>query len=190
MSNSDSTVPHGYCHCGCGQQTKLATQTRRSKGHVKGEPMQYLLGHGARYARRMEPEPLDQRIKRLVSIDDNGCWVWQGHMKPNGYGSIKTKGRFKLTHRVSYETFVGLIPDGLEIDHLCRNRRCCNPAHLEPVTHAENKQRWARLITHCPQGHEYTAENTIRSARGRSCRECARQRDRLRTQRRRNEQLD
>lgn len=71
------------------------------------------------------------------------CWLWCAWSTPAGYGMIKIAGRTAQAHRVSYELHVGPIPEGHEIDHLCRNRGCVNPAHLEPVTHAENQRRSA-----------------------------------------------
>jgi len=97
----------------------------------------------------------------------------------------------RSAHRLSYETEIGPIPEGLELDHLCRVRSCVNPLHLEPVTHQENVRRgeganfW-RNKTHCPQGHEYTEENTGISNRNnekcRYCRECKREKNRQRRQ--------
>jgi hypothetical protein len=96
-----------------------------------------------------------------------------------GYGAFMVGGRNVRVHRWAYETLVGPIPDGLVIDHLCRVRNCVNPDHLEPVTHRENIRRgeagaWNRVKTHCPQGHEYTPENTRYSGTTRNCRECQR----------------
>ena len=99
------------------------------------------------------------------AIDENGCWVWQRHINA-GYAFSHFRGfTTRLAHRVSYEVFVGPIPDGLQLDHLCRNPRCVNPQHLEPVTQGENVKRgragWHNKIkTHCVNGHEFTPENT------------------------------
>jgi len=89
---------------------------------------------------------IDRLLERIV-IDDAGCWLWLGALKANGYGQITTGSKRdgsqtkRYTHRVAYEHFRGPIAEGLTIDHLCRVRRCANPWHLEPVTHAENCAR-------------------------------------------------
>lgn len=118
-----------------------------------------------------------ERLDASTVRHPGGCWIWTGTLYSNGYGSIYVDGRVSLTHRVSYEIRVSKVPEGLEIDHLCRVRSCLNPEHLEPVTHAENMRRAMR--THCVNGHEFTAENTYRPADGkRYCRTCRRQRNR------------
>ena len=102
------------------------------------------------------------------------CWRWVRSTNQYGYGQTKMWDKNRLAHRVAYELWVGPIPDGLELDHLCSNRRCCNPAHLEPVTQAENVRRAAARVTHCPQGHAYDEANTYHNGTGRSCKECRR----------------
>lgn len=114
------------------------------------------------------------------------CWEWTAGKTKQGYGGFHpTKARMVLAHRYAYELLIGPIPAGLVIDHLCRNRVCVNPAHLEPVTTGENTRRgfsvstWNRIKTKCPADHPYSAENTYVSPKGsRICRACARDRDR------------
>lgn len=117
----------------------------------------------------------EERFWAKVEKTDT-CWLWTGTL---GFGLY---GRFNLTgggtvaaHRQSYEWAKGPIPDGLELDHLCRVRNCVNPDHLEAVTHAENMRR-ARAATakdYCYRGHEFTPENTLIDRDGwRRCREC------------------
>lgn len=114
-----------------------------------------------------------------------GCWTWLGTMHPDGYGRFWAEGRQHWAHRWAYELEVGPIPSGLVIDHLCRNRACVNPEHLEPVTNIENVLRGesasarAARREKCIRGHRYDEENTYIDSRGvRSCRSCRRERDR------------
>jgi len=114
-------------------------------------------------------------MARIVRVD--GCWLWTGYINPNGYAMF---GR-RWAHRVAYEFFVGPIPEGLELDHLCRVPACVNPAHLEAVTHRENMRRApATNRTVCPGGHPYDESNThITKAGKRHCRACDRDRHRV-----------
>lgn len=134
-------------------------------------------------------KPVLERFLSKINVVDSGCWEWQG-CESRGYGQFWYNKKLKATHQISYELFKGNIPKGLELDHLCRNKRCCNPDHLEAVTHKENTQRGLvgfvsglkqRAKTHCPQGHEYNEENThIRPNGDRQCRVCEKIRGRIR----------
>ena len=109
----------------------------------------------------------------------DGCWLWTGCLQSEGYGQVRLWGRALYTHRVSYELANGPIPVGLHIDHLCRVRRCLNPAHLEAVTHAENVRR--AMASHCKLGHPFSV-TLRRFPNGKShCVECQRIRDARRT---------
>lgn len=135
---------------------------------------------------------LPARFWAKVNLNDSGCWEWTAYLA-QGYGHfrINQPRSTPLTHRLAYETLVGPVPHGLDLDHLCRNRACCNPEHLEPVSRRVNLLRgetfpaWNAIKTHCPEGHPYDGDNLIirekkdgRSSR--ECRECRRAFDRKR----------
>lgn len=125
-----------------------------------------------------------------IEQDENGCWRWQGSLKSNGYASFYAGGgrgtNKTYAHRFAYELLIGPIPDGLDIDHLCRVRDCSNPGHLEAVTHRENMLRGDTFAakharkTHCHQGHPFDEVNTywFLDGSGRGCRTCRNARSR------------
>lgn len=127
----------------------------------------------------MRPDRFWARFWGKVDKQPNGCWVWTGCIIRNGYGQC----RQAYVHRMAWEQIRGPIPPGLQLDHLCRNRACCNPDHLEPVTNRENVVRGfgptainARK-TECKRGHAYTEENTYHYRDGRrDCRVCMKMR--------------
>lgn len=123
-------------------------------------------------------ETHQRRFLGNITVGD-GCWEWQGARTGVGYGALNVGGKAKSAHRLAYEWFVGPIPEGLLIDHLCRVRHCVRPDHLEAVTFDENVRRGLAGVlrtpaTHCKRGHEFTPENTLINRRGfRSCKTCA-----------------
>ncbi len=123
-----------------------------------------------------------EQFAAKVSPQPDGCWKWLGNHDSDGYGRFwlglpgqKTIG----AHRFAYLSIKGEIPEGLVLDHLCRNVGCVNPDHVEPVTVGENQRRGLNvaLKTHCKQGHPYTQENTVIRHTGRrwclTCRKAA-----------------
>ena len=153
-------------HCACGCQTPLRRPARNQT--------RFITGHYLR------PSP-EQRLKNF-SINKNNCWIWNGYRRGR-YGSIFAYGKNHPVHRFSYEMFVGKIPDGLTLDHLCREPFCINPNHLEPVTMRENILRGTSIVainsqkTHCLRGHFFSQENTyIKRGGQRLCRTCHRAR--------------
>lgn len=142
----------------------------------------------------LEPTPLlylERIDARYDKPSEDECWIWTGYSSPAGYGSanagyVNGKQKKIRTHRAMYELYVGQIPLDLTIDHLCRNRACGNPKHLRILTISENcSDNGQARRTHCPQGHEYTDENTYygKQANGwsnRQCRACQREKIRRR----------
>ena len=122
-------VPEGICACGCGRETSTIQYADASKGLVRGAWRTFCKGHHNRVGR---PH---------FEVTDAGCWEWLracGGSRGNTYA--RWNGQF--AHRWFYEVMVGPIPEGLCIDHVCENKRCVNPEHLEPVTNRENLRRW------------------------------------------------
>lgn len=165
---------------------------RKGRGYC-GMHYQRLMRHGSlEKPKRKPPAPLMQRLMALIDKRPNGCWI--PRLKPNekGYVRVKTPGNHTYVHRVIYEHFKGSIPEELELDHLCRVPACCNPDHLEAVTHSvnmlrqpysfvrarvsrENGKRAGASITACVHGHAYTPDNTGYHHEGRRyCRMCNR----------------
>lgn len=120
-------------------------------------------------ARKANTQPIEERFMRYVQKAASGCWEWTGRLQKNGYSTFYCNGKIVRGHRWSYEHFIAPIPQGKEIDHLCRNRKCVNPAHLEPVTRKENRRRAMR--SHCVNGHAFTPENIYMHDGKRYCRE-------------------
>lgn len=129
----------------------------------------------------------DQILARVQNRGGEGCWPWIGQINNKGYGLVSHRARKRVAHGVVYELLVGPIPPGLELDHTCVNPICCNPEHLDPVTHRENQRRAAARMTGCRRaGHDWSIpRNVYVHPNGkRRCRECARILDRTRIPRR------
>lgn len=137
---------YGYCGCGCGEKTTV----------YQGEPRRYIVGHCWRGVPR-KPGPRHIAEDRGYS---SPCWIWQMHCSPKGYGMYthKIEGRSRAAHRVYWEREHGPVPDGLELDHLCGQRACVNPEHLEPVTHVENIRRGVGTTLNVEQVRAIRAE--------------------------------
>jgi len=148
--------------------------------------------HYQRWRRNGDPEwtpyfDFEHRLWSGIEKTDT-CWLWTRSTNGKGYGQIQKGSQKFLVHRATFERLVGPVPDGLELDHLCRVRLCCNPEHLEPVTRKENILRGESPTalnarkTHCKNGHPFDEKNTRTDGRGyRVCRACERKRDQRRS---------
>ena len=127
---------HSPCACGCGQPAPLVKKTNARLGHVKGKPLKFVSGHNKRVK-----SSLDLLMKHVGEPDTNGCWNWIGAVNRKGYGSAQVRGVKHNAHRAVYLESGLQIPVGYHLDHICRNKLCVNPAHMEPVTLQENVRR-------------------------------------------------
>lgn len=131
-------IPKGWCQCGCGQKTKIAKESSTSKGWVKGQPLRYVWGH------LPKERPWQKKKNRWIVDPETGCWEWQLAKNRDGYEIEKRKGKTLNAYIYYYEDVYGSVPEGMELDHVCSNRGCVNPDHLEPVTHKQNVWRGKR----------------------------------------------
>ena len=143
----------------------------------------------------VNPKDIMKRFNTKYVISDNGCWEWRGFINPKtGYGQFWVNGKDMLSHRFSYEMFNGIIPSKLVVDHICKNRKCVNPFHLDLTTRVDNVQRGHNEIANnklkqfCPDGHPYDSKNTYYTKIGyRHCRKCDQQRGRIKNVKRKEE---
>lgn len=134
--HTKNTPSAGLCECGCGRSTQVARRDWPEKGHVKGQPLRFLLGHNM----RATPYPDTE----YVVDPETGCWIWQLGLDKDGYGRLERNGKKTPASRWYYEQRFGPLPEGMVPDHICPagpNPSCVNPDHMRPLTHAENS-RW------------------------------------------------
>jgi HNH endonuclease len=150
------------CLCDCGRVTTVRGSHLVSKSSRSCGCLREKVYHSAQPTRR---EVL--RFFRKITVTAEGCWEWTGAKAwspgtKSYYGHFKYRRHLRAAHGVAYRWFRGVVPDGLELDHLCRNTLCANPSHLEPVTYLVNMQRGKiAQHTHCPHGHAWDEGNTI-----------------------------
>jgi hypothetical protein len=177
------------CECGCGLPAPIADDNDKTRGRVKGQPLRFRPHH-------YKPQPAtdSERLTLFWShvFKTETCWIWRASTNPKGYGTFYRGDRLVGAHRFAYEITYGAIPPGMEIDHLCRNRSCVNPTHLQVVTHEENLKRSPDTVTvknmaktHCERGHAFVPGNVYiythpNGRTSRQCRPCSRRRDAIR----------
>jgi hypothetical protein len=145
-NTTSDAIPYGFCHCGCGQKTKLERQNNKKKGVIKGQPRLFLMGHQFRMKKM---QPLAERFWSHVAIGaSDECWEWQASRSCYGYGQFEINDHNYPASRVAWILTNGPVPDGLDILHSCNNPPCCNPAHLRPGTVSDNMQDSIRAGTH------------------------------------------
>ena len=132
------------CSCGCGEPTSVARRTSRNT--KKGYFNKFVEGHHGQKGKTRST-----KIQKVYEVDEEtGCWNWLLFKNKKGYGTWHNLGKSgRLAHRLMYEELVGPIPFGLTLDHLCGNKSCVNPEHMEPVTSSENSKRKEGTSTHC-----------------------------------------
>jgi hypothetical protein len=134
--HTTNEIPYGYCQCGCGQKTEIAKRSNSRLGHVKGQPVRFIIGH---HVRLRPTRSVEERFwEKVNKRGPDECWDWQGGGDQHGYGQLSVDGRAMRTHRLSYELHYGPIPDGLDCLHKCDLPSCVNPAHLFAGTAKDN----------------------------------------------------
>lgn len=144
------------CECGCGLPAPIGKEHRPARGLFRGQPLRFLAGH----QNRSKLTDVERFFQKVRCEEGDGCWVWLASLQGDGYGYFhRPQGGTTYAHIVCYEFFHGKKPEGMDLDHLCRNPRCVNPSHLELVTHRENVLRGVGIAaqrikqTHCIHGH-------------------------------------
>lgn len=134
--NPACKVPYGYCHCNCGMKTAIHKASCASRGIVRGTPRLF-----CRHHQRTSP----CLSSTAYEIEDRGyktpCWIWKKYLNWQGYGKMTYRGKNGSAHIFYWKAKYGEVPEGKELDHLCRVTACVNPDHLEAVTHRENTRR-------------------------------------------------
>jgi len=185
---TDDSAAYRHCGCrnGCGRVLRSPAGRSVHERACRGEAVVVPVN---------PPRPVAERFwARVTPTTDGSCWIWQGRPSSTGYGKLgaeNNRGSMLYAHRVSYEIHNGPIPDGLQIDHLCRVPMCVNPDHLEAVTPAVNTMRarpfrtkQQRRRTHCQRGHSLHDAVVVKRSEGRQqrlCRTCEAARRRCRS---------